>query len=148
MNVVKSSGETQLVAIGLGPGELLLESIRKAIQDLNIRNGIVISGAGTLKKCVMHYVTHTNFPPEDKLFTLEKPLELLSVSGIIANKEPHLHVVVSCGESEVFGGHLEDNSEVLYLAEIAIQKCNNLNLERRLDEARKIKMLRAADKES
>jgi len=42
-------------------------------------------------------------------------------------------VVVSCGKDELYAGHLEDNCEVLYLAEIAILKCNHLNLARRPD---------------
>jgi hypothetical protein len=70
-----------------------------------------------------------------------KPLELLSVNGIIADGEPHLHVVVSSGRDEVYAGHLEEKSEVAYLAEIAILKSNDLNLIRRLDEQRKIKLL-------
>ncbi|MFP4380680.1 MAG: PPC domain-containing DNA-binding protein [Candidatus Sumerlaeia bacterium] len=141
MNIVSLAGEMELVTIGMEPGEMLLESIRDAIQQQNIRNGVVISGIGTLKSCQMHYITHCDFPPKDAFFTLEKPLELVSVSGIIADREPHLHIVVSCGEDEVYAGHLEEKSEVLYLAEIAIQKCNNLNLTRFPDEERKIKLL-------
>ena len=80
-----------------------------------------------------HYITHTDFPPADKFFKLGKPLELLSVSGAIAEGEPHLHVVVSCGENEVYAGHLEPESEVCYLAELVILKFNALGLTRRPD---------------
>jgi predicted DNA-binding protein with PD1-like motif len=142
MEIMPYSGKTELVAIGFQPGELLLESIREAIQTQGIRNGAVVSGIGTLKTCQMHYVEHTGFPPRDHFFTLNKPLELLSVSGLIADGEPHLHIVVSCGEDEVYGGHLEPGSEVLYLAEIAILVFNDLPLERQLDTERKVKLLR------
>ena len=141
MNVMPFKGETQLVTIGFQPGEMLLESIQKAINDLHIKNGAVISGIGTFKTCRMHYVTHTGFPPTDKIYTLNKPLELLSVNGLIADGEPHLHIVVSCGENETYGGHLEEGSEILYLSEIAILVFNEHKMTRVWDEKRKISLL-------
>jgi len=143
MNVMSCAGAMELVAVGIQPGEMLLESIQEACRRKDIRNGAVVSGIGTLKTCHMHYIEHTRFPPTDLFFRLEKPLEVLSVSGLIADGEPHLHVVVSCGDSEVYAGHLEPHSEVAYLAEIAILKCNDLAMERKLDEERKIRLLRA-----
>lgn len=142
MEVMPFSGKTQVVTIGFQPGEMLLEALREAIQAQGIRNGAVISGIGTFKTCRMHYVEDTGFPPKDRIYTLDKPLELLSVNGLIANGEPHLHIAVSCGENEVYGGHLEDGSEVLYLAEIAILVFNEHRLIRELDTERKVKLLR------
>jgi predicted DNA-binding protein with PD1-like motif len=142
MEVMPYAGKTELVTIGFKPGEMLLESIQAAIQSQGITNGAVVSGIGTLKTCRMHYITHTGFPPSDQIFFLEKPLELLSVSGLIADGEPHLHIVVSCGENEMYGGHLHEGSEVLYLAEIAILVFNEHQMERRPDPERKVKLLR------
>jgi predicted DNA-binding protein with PD1-like motif len=142
MEVMPYSGKTELVTIGFKPGEMLLESIQEAIQSQGIINGAVVSGIGTLKTCRMHYVEHTDFPPRDHIFFLSKPLELLSVSGLIADGEPHLHIVVSCGENEVYGGHLHEGSEVLYLAEIAILTFNEHKMERKADPERRIKLLR------
>ncbi len=141
MNVMPYTGQTELVTIGFQPGEMLLESIQKAIKDCHIMNGAVISGIGTLKSCRMHYVTHTGFPPTDCIYTLHKPLELLSVNGLIAEGKPHLHIVVSCGEEETYGGHLEEGSEVLYLSEIAILVFNEHKMTRRFDEKRRISLL-------
>lgn len=143
MNVISSSGATELIALGIQPGEMLLESIQQACRDRDIRNGVVISGIGTLKTCHMHYIEHTDFPPADRFYRLAKPLELLSVSGLIADGQPHLHIVVSCGQGEVYAGHLEPQSEVAYLAEIAILKCNDLAMTRRRDDRRKISLLAA-----
>jgi len=145
MEVMPYTGKTQLVTIGFKPGEMLLESIQEAIASQGIRNGAVVSGIGTLKTCRMHYVEHTHFPPKDHIFELSKPLELLSVSGLIADGEPHLHIVVSCGENEVYGGHLHERSEVLYLAEIAILVFNEHAMVRQPDPERKVKLLRLKD---
>ena len=142
MEVMPYAGKTELVTIGFKPGEMLLESIQAAIQSQGITNGAVVSGIGTLKTCRMHYIVHTEFPPKDHIFLLSKPLELLSVSGLIADGEPHLHIVVSCGEDEVYGGHLHEGSEVLYLAEIAILVFNQHKMVRQPDPERKVKLLR------
>lgn len=141
MNVIQSDCATQVIVVAMAPGEMLLECIQDAVKEQDIRNGAVVSGIGTLKTCAMHCITHTGFPPKDKMYTLEKPLELLSVNGIIADYEPHLHIVVSCGENEVYAGHLEPNSEVCYLAEIAILKFNDLALKRHFDEQRGLNLL-------
>jgi predicted DNA-binding protein with PD1-like motif len=141
MNIVTGFGKVQVVTIGLQPGELLLESIETALKEKEIRDGVVISGIGTLKNLRMHYITGIDPPPKDEIVNIERPLELLSVSGIIADGEAHLHVVVSCKQEEMFGGHLEHGSKVAYLAEIAILRCDDLEITRKLDEQRRIKLL-------
>lgn len=146
MNVMPYAGAMELVVVGIQPGQMLLESIRRAVEEQDVQNGVVVSGIGTLKNLHMHYIAHTDFPPDDEFVNIERPLELLSVSGVVADGEPHLHVVVSCGRDEVYAGHLEPDSEVAYLAEIAILKCNGLSMTRRLDADRKVRLL--APKES
>ena len=141
MNVLASDASTELVIVALQPGEMLLECIREALAEKYVRNGVVISGIGTLKNLRMHYILHTDFPAEDTIVNIERPLELVAVSGIIADGEAHLHVTVSCGQTEVWCGHLEPGSEVAYLAEIAILKCNDLAMVRQADEGRRVKLL-------
>jgi uncharacterized protein len=124
------SGPIEVTIISIKRGEMLLETIKSALKENNIKNGVVVSGIGTLKSCTMHHVEHCEFPPSLKLFTIKKPLELTSISGIIADSEPHLHIVLSYADKETYSGHLEDNSEVLYLAEVAILTFNNLKMTR------------------
>jgi predicted DNA-binding protein with PD1-like motif len=141
VKTMQHKGATEVVIIALEPGELLLESIREAAKRCGIKSGAVVSGIGTLKTCRMHYIDHVGFPPTDTIFSLEKPLELLSINGLIADGEPHLHIVVSCGSNEVYAGHLEEASEVAYLAEIAVIAFNDLAMARRLDTERRIRLL-------
>lgn len=141
MTTLQHKGPIETIAIGLEPGEMLLESIKEAIEKHDIQNGVVVSGIGTLKTCQLHHITHTNFPSTNEYYTIEEPLELVSVSGAIADGKPHLHVVVSYKDEKVYSGHLEDDSEVLYLAEIVILKFNDLKMARHLDEDRAVKLL-------
>ena len=143
MTTLEQKAPVPVVVIGLEPGEMLLESIREAIEKHGVRDGVVVSGVGTLKVCRMHFIEHTDFPPTDGFFTLEKPLEVASLAGVIADGQPHLHMVVSCKDQEVYAGHLEDGCEVAYLAEIAILRLDGLVMTRRPDEARRIRLLGA-----
>ena len=143
MNVMHHAGPVEVVVLGIQPGEMLLESIEEACRERDIRNGAVVSGIGTLETCRMHYITHTGFPPTDEFARLEKPLELVNVSGVIADGKPHLHMTVSCKHEGTWAGHLEPGSRVLYLAEVVVLKFNDLEMTRRLDEERKVQLLGA-----
>ena len=133
MKTIKSKGPYQAVTIGLEPEEKLLESIKEAIKKHDIRNGAVVSGVGTLKRCNLHYVDTSTFPPVNKFYVLDEPLEIGSISGLIADYEPHLHITVGCRENKAWNGHLENDSVVLYLAEVCILKMNHHGMKRELD---------------
>ncbi len=133
MKTIESEGPYQAVTIGLGPEEKLLESIKEAIKRHDIRNGAVVSGVGTLKRCHLHYVDTSTFPPVNKFYVIDEPLEIGSISGLIADYEPHLHITVGCREDRVWNGHLEDDSVVLYLAEVCILKMNHHGMKREMD---------------
>lgn len=135
------TGPTEVIAVGIAPGELLLETIEAAIKEHDVQNGAVVSGIGTLKVAHMHHIEHDRFPPDDRMFTVEKPLEVSSISGIIADGTPHLHMTVGYRDEWSIAGHLEPGSEVLYLAEVVILKFNGLLLDRHADTERKISLL-------
>ena len=114
----KTSGK--VVVLRLDPGDLLLESIQALIQKEGIRDGYIASAIGTLDYCVMHMVMTTGYPPIEYFARWEdKPLELSSIDGIIADGVPHLHMVVADHE-RAYAGHLEEGCRVLYLAEIVM----------------------------
>ncbi len=124
----KTSGK--VVVLRLDPGDLLLESIQSLIQKEGIRDGYIASAIGTLDYCVMHMVMTTGYPPVEYFARWEnKPLELSSIDGIIADGMPHLHMVVADHE-RAYAGHLEENCRVLYLAEIVVVELEQALLKR------------------
>ncbi len=128
MEVIESNGNPTIIAIGLGPEEKLLESIREVIKAHKIRDGAVISGVGTLKRCHMHYVNTSTFPPENRYYFVEEPVEVGSISGLIADYEPHIHIAVGCRDQKTYVGHLEEGSVVLYLAEVMILRTDTCDM--------------------
>ena len=139
--ILHYTGPVEVIAIGLAPGELLLESVVAAVKEHDIQNGVVVSGIATLKVAHMHHITHDHFPPDDRFFTIAKPLEVSNISGIIADGQPHLHMTVGYRDEWAVAGHLEPGCEVLYLAEVVILKFNGMALQRHLDTERRIKLL-------
>ena len=135
------SGVTSVIALGIAPGEMLLETVEAAVKEHDIKNGAVVSGIGTTKVARMHHIEHDRFPPEDRIYLIEKPLEVSSISGIIADGKPHLHMTVGYRDEWSVAGHVEPGCEVLYLAELVILKFNGLALDRRFDAERKISLL-------
>ncbi len=124
---------SKLHILRLDPGDYLLESIQELIARENIRNAVVISGIGTLDHCVLHMVMTTSYPPVEHFERWEdKPLELASIDGIIADGVPHLHMVVSDSE-KAYAGHVEPGCRVLYLAELAILEIDGIKLARQKD---------------
>lgn len=125
----------------LDPGDLLLESIKNLIEKEKIKNAVVVSAIGTLDYCVLHMVMTTGYPPVEHFERWEnKPLELSSIDGIIADGIPHLHTVVSDSE-KAYSGHLEEGCRVLYLAEIVILELKSPSVTRIRNERNILKLV-------
>ncbi len=128
MKYFVDEGNTKRVIVRLDTGDLLLESLEQVIREADIRNGVVVSGIWTLSDTRIHMVTTTTYPaieiyPEWK----DVPMELSSISGIIADYSPHLHMVFSDTE-KTYSGHLEHGCKTLYLCEIVIEVFEKINL--------------------
>jgi predicted DNA-binding protein with PD1-like motif len=75
-------------------------------------------------------VMTTGFPPVEHFEKWEdKPLELSSMSGIIADGVPHFHMVVS-DYKYAYSGHVEHGCRILYLGEIVIAEIEGFNFHR------------------
>ena len=119
----------------LDPGDLLLESIQEYIAKEKIKDGVVVSGIGTLSDCVMHMVMTTAFSPyvEHVERWVDTPLEVSALSGMIANGVEHLHMVVS-DHKVAFSGHVEPGCRILYVGEVVIQEFEDMGIGRKVNE--------------
>lgn len=113
---------SEVIRLRLDRDELLLESILDTIKKHKIEDGAVLTAAGTLQVCTFHAVADMAATPTDKMITRQGPLEILSLSGIIAAGEPHLHITLGNNQGQTMGGHIEPGCKVLYRAEITIAR--------------------------
>lgn len=111
---------TEVYRVSLDRGALLLESINHVIQSKGVRDGQVIISSGSVDECTYHFVASTDLKAQNEYRTIKGPSEILGGGGIIADGEPHIHIVLSNAQKGVYGGHLEKGCRVLYLAEITV----------------------------
>ena len=134
MKIFNGENFGRVHVIRLDKGDYLLESVEAFIKSENICNAVVLSAIGTLDYCTLHMVMTTGFPPVEHFEKREdKPLELASMSGIIADGVPHLHMVVS-DHKFAYSGHVEPGCRILYLGEIVIAEMNGFNFRRTRNE--------------
>jgi predicted DNA-binding protein with PD1-like motif len=127
-----TSPDGQFVVLNLAHGELLLESLQAAVTELDLGTAAIVTGYGALSRLHIHYGKHTERRPEPVFAVYEEPLELCALTGVVADNQVHAHIIVSNGR-ESFGGHLEPETVVCWLAEIVLQRLP-LSLTRERDE--------------
>ncbi|HYB21703.1 MAG TPA: PPC domain-containing DNA-binding protein [Thermodesulfobacteriota bacterium] len=156
-----SSGSLKRVILARIPiGVDLLEAILEAVKREKIQKGIILMGIGALKKAVFRNlkVFPKEYPvtPKDRIyFEVEKPLEILSLSGYIVprlNGEPHVHVhftaSTAMGETvATYGGHLDKGTITFVKAAVAIGELEGIAMGKKWVEERKTEDLWVGRKE-
>lgn len=125
----------EVIRLRLDRNDLLLESIQAAIAKHKIEDGAVLTAAGSLQVCTYHGVKTLAEKPEQQFTTVQGPLEIIGVNGLIAAGEPHIHMTLSRPEGGALGGHLEKGCKVLYRAELTIAKFSGTALARKPNQA-------------
>jgi len=105
--------KSDTVIVSLGPGDKIAESLEIICKELDIRTGVITSGIGSFSEVFYQY--------GGKDITDTDKKEMLTLSGIIADYKPHLHVSMIGFDGTVTGGHFYEGT-IYTVAEIAIQK--------------------------
>lgn len=121
----------RLVILELVRGELLIKSILDSLEEAGIKNAVVISAVGSLKKLVYHRPMDMSAAAADEIVEVKEPFEISSLTGTVIDGSAHFHFSASSPNMDC-GGHLEPGTEVLYLFEVVLVELNGLNLERKL----------------
>jgi uncharacterized protein len=131
----------EIVMVRLAYGELLLESIQEICKQRRIRDGVILTGFGSLTDIAVSGAVGASFPPR-KFYQRTRPrgVEILAMAGVIANYHVHCHLVLS-DRNQAFGGHLEKGCRVLSLAEIALMRVTGIKLARLVDDSTGQKLL-------
>jgi len=111
------------------PGEDVLEAIESFLKEANIQQAVVLGGYGTLAAYHLHWVTHNRIPPQSCFGRGEGGIELLSMSGLVVDGEPHIHVTLSTPDG-AFGGHLEPGSIAYVVCEVFFAEVEGVTLSR------------------
>lgn len=139
--VARGARAGEIVVVRLAYGDLLLESIEEICRQHRLREGVILTGFGSLTDFAVSGAIGASFPPR-KFYKRTQPrgVEILAMSGVIANYHVHCHIVLS-DRKQAFGGHLERGCRVLSLAEIALMRVAGVKLARLVDDTTGQKLL-------
>jgi predicted DNA-binding protein with PD1-like motif len=98
----------------------LLEGLREAVKQNNIRNGVILAGAGSVRNYQVHQVSNRTLPPTLSFVKDPTgPADLLSMNGYVMDGRLHAHVTLAT-EEKALGGHLEPGTTVFTFAIVTI----------------------------
>lgn len=115
-------------AFRLARGNDLKKSIEKYVVDNNIKAGVILSGVGCLYQAIIRDASGVNCK------TLNKDVEIVSMTGTLSVDGCHLHISVSDEDLATYGGHLKDGCLVNTTAEIVLLELDSYVFERIPDE--------------
>lgn len=129
MNVFDGKRCGRCILLNLRKGEDILDCVEREAKRLHMRCAAVVSGIGALRRAVYHRIATLEDEPTNEFVTVEAPIEMSALQGLILDGEAHLHITC-CAKAGAFAGHLERGCEVQYLAEICILEMEAVNLTR------------------
>ncbi len=133
----------RIIAIRMSPGEDILKGILKVCEDNDIKNGVIISGIGSINGAQFY----NPIPLPDKkagygyseAIVLRGPIELIGIAGVIGHGvDGEILIHAHCSLSDQYGtghaGHMIEGNKVLLTADIVIGELEGVNLLRAYDD--------------
>jgi predicted DNA-binding protein with PD1-like motif len=102
----------RIEVIRMGHGADMLKGLNKAIKQQDIKNGVILSGIGSVTDYHFHVVTDKNLPPAEEYPKASVAMDLTSVQGYILDGRVHAHITLA-DENSMIGGHLEPGTKAL-----------------------------------
>jgi predicted DNA-binding protein with PD1-like motif len=136
-----TAGDTSFKAIAfrLMPGADLKQSLIDYCVKQNVDAACVVSCVGSLQ------CAKIRFADRDEATEFQQKLEIVSLVGTASQHGCHLHISVSDGGGQVFGGHLMPGSLIYTTAEIVLGIIPNVVFKRELDESTGYRELKIED---
>lgn len=135
MKVFTTQEYGRTFVIHLRKGEKVLESLKQVVEEYGIKNGVLVSAIGSLNHGSYHAISNCEDRGTDVFYQFDGPIELATAQGMIIDGVPHFHMNITNYEDKAYGGHMETDNVVQYLAEFCIIELLGLDdLTRKKDE--------------
>jgi predicted DNA-binding protein with PD1-like motif len=113
----------------------LLAGMEKMVKQENIRNGVILSAAGSVRGYQLHTVSNRTLPSQDTFVkNPTEPADLVSMNGYVIDGKLHPHMTLATPD-RVIAGHLEPGTEVFTFAIVTIGVMNDADLRRADDKS-------------
>ena len=98
----------------------LLAGIQKMVKEQNIKNAVILAGAGSVRGYQVHQVSNRDFPSKNMFVkNPTEPADVISMNGYIINGKIHAHMTMATPD-KALGGHLEPGTTVFTFAIVTI----------------------------
>ena len=98
----------------------LLAGFEELVRKHRIRNGVILSGIGSVRNYHIHAVNNRTFPSKN-VYTkdTETPADIISINGFVIDGRVHAHLTFADSE-KAFGGHLEPETHLFTFAVVTL----------------------------
>ena len=117
----------RIITVRINPGEDILLGLRQAVKEHSIRNAVVLTGFGSVRKSHFHVVMSNDLPPAESYPKSVQPLDVVTIGGFIIDGRVHAHIDFS-DERNGFGGHLEEGCLALTFIVVALADLGDVNV--------------------
>ena len=109
----------RMVMIRLRNGTDVLEGLNQGIAEQKIKNAVIVGGFGSLIRYHVHVVSTQELPTKDVFMKVDRPQDVLNVSGYVIDGRLHPHITLA-DETVAAGGHVEPGTHVLTFLNVAL----------------------------
>lgn len=109
------------------PGDDLLLSLRQFCARYSIEAAVILTVVGSTSTTVLRPAGR------NEQLVFEEDAEIVSLTGMLADGNEHLHMSISLADCSMRGGHMLEGCIVRTTAEIAIGVLKNVSFRRMLD---------------
>ena len=117
----------RIITVRINPGEDILLGLRQAVKEHSLRNAVVLTGFGSVRKSHFHVVMSNDLPPAESYPKSVQPLDVVTIGGFIIDGRVHAHIDFS-DERNGFGGHLEEGCLALTFIVVALADLGDVNV--------------------
>jgi len=110
---------TRMVMIRLRNGTDVLEGLKQGVAEQGIRNAVIVGGFGSVIRYHVHVVTTQELPTVDGFVKVDRPQDVLNVSGYVIDGRLHPHITLA-DQQTAMGGHIEPETHVLTFLNVAL----------------------------
>lgn len=104
----------------LRPGDDLRNALLQYISDNKITAAAIVSGVGSLNKATLR------FAGQEESTVMERPLEIVSITGTLGGSKLHIHLAVADDTGAVTGGHLSEGCIIRTTCEVVLTEYPDL----------------------
>ena len=124
MQYFRGATAVEYIAVRIDAGEDLLEAVGRAVSELQLAAGAILTGTGVLEHIHLEVPANLMWPPTVYAVEKQGPGQIISAQGHVTTAGAELYLTVA-RRNEVHAGKVMTGTRVLHYAEFTILRAGN-----------------------